>query len=1313
MTIIKFHFILLVSLYMLSACTLPKPDTGSQTPLQRMSVKEISLRISQFKHAQTHAVLQFENNLTLKQRSDLNAMGIQLITASGNNQWIASVPKTLTAKQLTQASLRRLDLITANSKLDPALRAGKPGTQAERIPGEWEVLVKLFAGSDVEQTKKEMQSMGIEIRQDASANFNILLVSGKPETINALTKLNSIRYIEPSMAAGGAESGRARAFIGADVAQATGLDGSGVNVGIFEYGHALLSHPDFGSRVTKGDADTLEVAQHTTMTAGIIAGDGSQSTSSQWRGVAPDVNLKTYAFKDSVSSVTNYLGDVQDAIQNDDVNIGNNSWGDFGCNTIAYGAYAGRAPFLDEAIRGAHGRKIPIIFSAGNERSGYPVYNSVTDSWSTATDCITDTSAPFANYSTINHPKSSKNILAVGAVDSANDRMSNYSSWGPTLDGRLKPEVVAAGHHNGTLSSNITRITNAFGTPTGATNQQAYRVPNDDTASFMYAWYSQTSSAAAMTAGTYALMLDKWRQTFPDSPDPLPSTYKALITHTARDLNDTTVSWYNPGPDYASGYGVIQTDNAVDAIGKRMVREAEVINGSSAAYMLNLQAGTPQLKVTLAWDDPAALENANATLINDLDLIVIEPDGTTRHYPWTLNPNTPAAAAVKTGEDHINNLEQVLVNNPTPGIWQISVAGTNVAIGPQQFSIVADQGPVRRPLDMVLALDISSSMSSIAAGGGGLTKIELLKQSVVLFLQTWSLHAVIGDRVGIVYFGDDLSSLSGVPPVLQDFPANLNNLISSINTVNASGCTAMGAAIQEAFNSFPTVGNNKRGIVLFSDGMQSTNPFIGEEGSPAKLKIRSFANNESLPFGAFRCNSNTANGLDGNASTVDGLFIDAHDTEIYTIGTGVNGAGFETLIRRIASETNGLHHFTSAPDTNLDLFFTNDLVQSLKSNTLEIVSTEQGTLTANSFKTISFPVNTSVRNVSLVLSWKGQLGHNVLQQLASLPDGSIIQPDEVRQGLHYIVARYDRPSAGNSFNGMWHVRLTSKADNHIKFQQSVIVDEGCLGYQVAQSHDILTAGDKSHLTLKLTEKGRPLKNLESINVRVSSPVFSHANVISKWTALSREKPSLLPKQLNRETFKPESLNYEKSLEILSQIPDFYAELSRVTNSTIKLLDNGNRKMGDWKAGDGIYSGYLKDTRVVGNYELEYNISAKSSCGGQLIRKHRDGIVIRAAKIELERSILDLQRDKKGIIVTLKPVDRFGNLIGAGKAHLINIRVKSSKSPAKVIDMLDGQYRVQLEVNPDSDPEIIMDSNLGIGEPIYKGKLSMLKVVTGN
>jgi len=99
-------------------------------------------------------------------------------------------------------------------------------------------------------------------------------------------------------------------------------------------------------------------------------------------------------------------------------------------------------------------------------------------------------------------------------------------------------------------------------------------------------------------------------------------------------------------------------------------------------------SGLAQLKVTLAWDDPAAIENADPTLINDLDLALIDP-GDTAVRPWLLNPANPAAGATR-GIDRINNLEQVLVVDPLPGTWRIIVRGFHVPQAPQDYSLVSE-----------------------------------------------------------------------------------------------------------------------------------------------------------------------------------------------------------------------------------------------------------------------------------------------------------------------------------------------------------------------------------------------------------------------------------------------------------------------------------------------------------------------------------------------------------------------------------------------------------------------------------------------
>jgi len=144
----------------------------------------------------------------------------------------------------------------------------------------------------------------------------------------------------------------------------------------------------------------------------------------------------------------------------------------------------------------------------------------------------------------------------------------------------------------------------------------------------------------------------------------------------------------NPGPDYKTGYGIIRAQPTVDFMRMGYFVEGEVGQDESYLFLVYAEAGDPELKITLTWDDPPGTPNVYPNLVNDLDLIVTSPSSV-RHYPWTLDPDNPSADAVQTVEDHANNIEQVYVLDPEPGAWQVEVFGHAVPQGPQLFSACA------------------------------------------------------------------------------------------------------------------------------------------------------------------------------------------------------------------------------------------------------------------------------------------------------------------------------------------------------------------------------------------------------------------------------------------------------------------------------------------------------------------------------------------------------------------------------------------------------------------------------------------------
>jgi hypothetical protein len=183
---------------------------------------------------------------------------------------------------------------------------------------------------------------------------------------------------------------------------------------------------------------------------------------------------------------------------------------------------------------------------------------------------------------------------------------------------------------------------------------------------------------------------------------------------------------YDEGPDFATGYGLVNAQAAVELIAaaaaNRHIHEAYMLDGIHE-YEFTLSSSITEIKVTLAWDDvegSTVVKQTIPRLVNDLDLVLIDPSGN-RHYPWTLNPLPVAdcggygpgcgdpdpikpediTPAFK-GEDHLNNVEQVQVGFPQLGIWRVQVNGDgiqDVTDGRQSYSLVSSVPLVRKFTD--------------------------------------------------------------------------------------------------------------------------------------------------------------------------------------------------------------------------------------------------------------------------------------------------------------------------------------------------------------------------------------------------------------------------------------------------------------------------------------------------------------------------------------------------------------------------------------------------------------------------------------
>ncbi|MDC8011082.1 S8 family serine peptidase [Tahibacter soli] len=344
------------------------------------------------------------------------------------------------------------------------------------------------------------------------------------------------------------------------------------------------------------------------------------------------------------------------------VGISSNSWGYtfFGIPVTAYDA-ASRA--YDVGVRDADpaaagNQSLAIIFAAGN-------------------------SGPRAN--TVSSPGNAKNVLTVGAsenprpsdedgawtdgcgsgpadADNAMD-MAGFSSRGPAVGGRAKPEIVAPGTH-------IQGSASVAAGYSGAGVCDKYR-PSGQTA---VAGSSGTSHSTPAVAGAASLVY-RHLQTNHARPAPSPALLKSyLIAHptylTGVDANDTL-------PSFAQGFGMPNLGAAFAATPARvLVDQTQTLADTGAAYELRggVADGSKPVRIVLTWTDaPGAVDSA-APQVNDLDLAVTVGGVTYIGNRFNGQWSDPAGGAA----DAANNTEAVFLPPGTSGSIKVSVVGTQI-----------------------------------------------------------------------------------------------------------------------------------------------------------------------------------------------------------------------------------------------------------------------------------------------------------------------------------------------------------------------------------------------------------------------------------------------------------------------------------------------------------------------------------------------------------------------------------------------------------------------------------------------------------
>ena len=451
------------------------------------------------------------------------------------------------------------------------------------------------------------------------------------------------------------------------------LTGSSValkdKLGIWEVGgRPLSSHVELVGRITQKDNSTSSI-DHATHVAGTMIASGVNPVA---KGMAYGaLSLISY---DQIGHISEMFSEGNNLL------ISNHSYG-----TIAgwnyndaqsrwefYGRFEDvedyKFGYYDEAAQAWDSvaylsPNYLIVKAAGNNRNdngpavGQPYFRFNSSNSMTSAGNRPSGISNNDGYDILPTYSTAKNILTVGSVNGiptgysrpSDVVMSAFSSWGPTDDGRIKPDIVANGVG---VTSSIS---------TGNTS---------------YANFSGTSMAAPNATGSLFLLQEYYTKLKPGT-FMRSATLRGLAIHTADEAG------FLPGPDYQFGWGLLNVEK-----GAALIKEAVTNNNSaSSSHLLYendlangaffetsvIASGKGPLSATICWTDPRGqvekvdvLNNRAKKLVNDLDIRITKSTGFGTYLPWTLNVDFPNSAA-NPGDNITDNVERINVDSTVPG----------------------------------------------------------------------------------------------------------------------------------------------------------------------------------------------------------------------------------------------------------------------------------------------------------------------------------------------------------------------------------------------------------------------------------------------------------------------------------------------------------------------------------------------------------------------------------------------------------------------------------------------------------------------
>jgi len=615
---------------------------------------------------QGYYIVQFDSPVRAQQRKELEKVGAQVFDYLPDFAFIVKMDDECRVAVELLENVRWVGIYQPAYRIEPALATTVMAGGTYSLE---EFIVTLFPGEDIGLISEQIEYLGGQILQASEYNTRAKLkIKLDLEKLELLSRTGGVKWIERAPLWKLHNNVAAGIMDATDVWDTHNLYGAGqvvcvADTGLDQGSTAPASlHDDFedGSgnsrisqifdRVDDGASDVN--SGHGTHVAGSVLGNGNTSGSNpaahtyanSYAGIAPEATLVVQALENNstgaLSGIPSDLNTLFSQAQGAGATIHTNSWG-----SPQSGLYTSFSEDVDQFVW--NNKNFLILFSAGNEGldangDGIIDLGSI-GTPATAKNCIT-VGATENNRPTGSSPSPGYNSnwgtlwpdnYPTDPIDSdhVSDNavgMAAFSSRGPCLDGRFKPDIVAPGTNIISTKSSLTANTALWqkgGLSTSGPEAQ-------------YIFSGGTSMSTPLVAGSAALA----REFFTDVEGITPSAalIKATLLNGAADISpgqygtgSTQEILDPPRPNNVQGWGRLDLETSIFPAAPKTLRHVDETTGLNTSenhiYNFTVGDGAVDLKATLVWSDYPGSPVSAGGLVNDLDLSVIDPLGTT-HY---------------------------------------------------------------------------------------------------------------------------------------------------------------------------------------------------------------------------------------------------------------------------------------------------------------------------------------------------------------------------------------------------------------------------------------------------------------------------------------------------------------------------------------------------------------------------------------------------------------------------------------------------------------------------------------------------------